>query len=344
MNRSGVIAGVLSVVVLAAGCGYGGINSVVLPGGVGTDADSYIVSAEFATASNLVPNSEVKVDDLTVGTVRSITRDGWHARVSIGLERSVVLPANVVAKVEQKSLLGASYVELAAPSAEPPTGRLVGGDVIPLSRTDKYPETEELLGALSVWLNHGGLDQVQTINTELNKALGGNEPQVRELLTNLATFTGTLDTQKAQLVGLIDAVDRLSVTLAARRDQIGTGIEKLGPGLAVLNQNRVALTDALAALDQFSVVGHRVITSSGDALLSNLRDLRPVLAKVHQAGTDLPDSLDILGSVLFPLSVARNTLKGEALSGSATVDLTRLPIMPNRSHPLPGLSLPKAVH
>jgi len=296
---------------------------VVLPGGVGTGADTYVVSAEFATASNLVPNSEVKVDDVTVGTVRSITLDGWHARISIGLRRSVVLPANVTARVGQKSLLGAAYVELAAPTTEPATGRLDQGDVIPLSRTDKYPETEELLAALSVWLNGGGLAQVQTISTELNRALAGNEPEVRQLLANLATFTGTLDKQRTELVGLIDAVDRLSVTLAARRDELGAGIEKLGPGLAELNDQRAALTTALKALDDFSTIGNRVINNSGDGLRANLRDLHPVLTRLHDAGTDLPDSLDILGSLLFPLSVAGQVFKGDAFSGSATIDLTR---------------------
>jgi phospholipid/cholesterol/gamma-HCH transport system substrate-binding protein len=324
MNRArGTLLVLVTGTVLAtSGCDYGGLNSVVLPGGAGTGADSYVVSAEFATASNLVPNSEIKVDDVTVGTVRSITRDGWHAKITMGLKNAVQLPANVVATVGQKSLLGAAYVQLTAPTDEPATGRLLPNAAIPLERTNKYPETEELLAALSLWLNGGGLGQVQTISTELNKALAGNEPAVRDLITNLNTFAGTLDAQKTQVVGSIDALDRLSATLAAHRDKIGVAIDKIGPGVAALNENRGSLTDALAALNRFSTVGNRVISSSGDDLRSNLHDLQPVVAKLSQAGADLPKSLDLLGTFLFPISATPSIVKGDFLSAVATVDLS----------------------
>lgn len=335
---------VLSIAAIAlGGCGYRGLNSVVLPGGAGTGEASYVVTAEFATAGNLVPNSEVKVDDVTVGTVRAITRGGWHARIILGLNPSVDLPANVTASIGQKSLLGAAYVELRRPTTEPATGRLHGGDVIPLSRTSKYPDTEELLAALSLWLNGGGLQHVQTISVELNKALGGNEPQVRELLGNLTTTVSSLDQQRTQLVAVIDALDRLGSRLAARDDDLGRGIEKLGPGIAVLNQQRTALTDALKALDDFSVVGLRVIHSSGDGLQANLHDLRPVLAQLRRSGNDLPNSLEIAGSLLFPISQADRIIKGDAFSASLTLDLTRIagqlpgpipppPAAPDRGH------------
>ena len=87
------------------------------------------------------------------------------------------MPANVHAAVGQKSLLGAEYIQLSPPSTGA-NGRLRKDAVIPLSRTNHYPGTEEVLAAVSLLLNNGGLSQLRTITTELDKALNGRE-QVR---------------------------------------------------------------------------------------------------------------------------------------------------------------------
>ena len=82
--------------------------------------------------------------------------------------------------IQQSSLLGEKFVELAAPGNEKPEGKLGDHPAIPLSRTNRNVEVEELLGALSLVLNGGGLAQLQTINHELGDALQGRETGVRE--------------------------------------------------------------------------------------------------------------------------------------------------------------------
>src|SRR6185437_7039823 len=113
--------------------------------------------------------------------------------------------ANARAAVQMTSLLGEKYVDLEQPLDQPSTQDLHSGSVIPISRTNTAPEVEQVLGALSLLLNGGGLQQIHTITTELNKALKGNEGAVRDLLTQLNTFTGTLDRQKGDIVNALDA-------------------------------------------------------------------------------------------------------------------------------------------
>ena len=43
-----------------------------------------------------------------------------------------------------------------------------------ISRTGATPEVEEVLGALSLLLNGGGLEQIKTIIHELDQALSGH--------------------------------------------------------------------------------------------------------------------------------------------------------------------------
>ena len=96
-----------------------------LPGTKGKGGFS--VQIEMPDVTNLEQNSPVLVDDVNVGTVSKIERDGWHALVTVKLEDAVDLPANAVARVAQTSLLGSLHIALAAPMGEQPVGRLGQG-------------------------------------------------------------------------------------------------------------------------------------------------------------------------------------------------------------------------
>ncbi len=72
---------------------------------------------------------------------------------------------------------------------------------------------EEVFGSLSLLLNGGGVAQIKTIATELNKALKGNEPEIRSLLTNLDHLVGALDARKGDITTALDGLNRLSATL-----------------------------------------------------------------------------------------------------------------------------------
>src|SRR5262249_12135557 len=64
-------AAVLSVALLGtAGCA--GLANVPLPGGADTGTNPYRVTAEFSDVLELVPQSLVKVNDVSVGAVREI--------------------------------------------------------------------------------------------------------------------------------------------------------------------------------------------------------------------------------------------------------------------------------
>ncbi len=108
---------------------------------------------------DLVPQSGVRVADVPVGRVEEIelNAEDWTAVVTISVNGDVELPANAVAAIQQSSLLGEKYVELAPPGGEEPEGTLEDGALIPLDRTNRNVEVEELLGAMSLVLNGGGL-------------------------------------------------------------------------------------------------------------------------------------------------------------------------------------------
>lgn len=318
----GLVMGIVVTGVLISACSNNRSGSIPLPFREGVDDNSYEVTVEMRDAARLVPDSEVKVRDVTVGTVKSFRFDQWVAKLTVGLNGDVTLPANAVARIGQKSLLGAEYLQLAAPEGQASVGKLRAGDTIPLSRTSRYPETEEVLAALSVVLNGGGLQQLKTISTELNAALSGREGQVRAVIGDARTLIGQLEAHKSEILRAIDGVDQLSRKLAARNDRLAHAIRAIPGGIAALEDNRARLVEGLSALSRLGDVATSVINRSKDDLLANLHDLRPAVQKLADAGQNLTQSLQVIGTFPWPSRTAfPAALKGDYGNLFITVDL-----------------------
>jgi phospholipid/cholesterol/gamma-HCH transport system substrate-binding protein len=317
----------LALVLLAGGCGLPSLADVPLPGGA-PSGPGYRVTAEFADVLDLVEQAAVKVDDVTVGSVEEISLDGWTAKVRLHIDRDVKLPANATAAVRQTSLLGEKFVAVSAPATEAARGTLTDGATIPLVRTKRGAEVEEVLAAFGLLLNGGGLAQLKTINQELGTALEGREAEAKDALRQLDAFVGGLDGQKADIVRAIEALDRLSGRLNRQKAVIGDAVDALGPGITVLAQQREQLTAALNALGELGKVGTRVVTASKDDTVASLRALQPILDQLAEAGDALPKSLDFMLSYPFPPNVT-GAIVGDFVNLSITADLDAATILSN---------------
>jgi phospholipid/cholesterol/gamma-HCH transport system substrate-binding protein len=320
LRKVGAVAWAAAGSLLLSGCEFNGWYDVQLPGGAAADGHAYHVTVEFRDVLDLVPQSAVKVNDVTVGAVEKVQLDGWHARVRLRVADSVKLPANAVAELRQTSMLGEKYVALSAPSGTAPVGRLGDGDRIPLSRSGRNPEIEEVLSALSALLNGGGVAQLKTITVELNKALNGRENRVRSLLKELNTFIGGLDDQRENIVRALKAVDRLAGRLGKEKKTIAQAVDAMPPALKVLADQRRDLTKMLAALSKLGKTGTKVVKASHDDTVANLKQLRPILQQLNKAGDDLPNSLELLTTYPFPRN-AVDAVRGDYVNLDITADL-----------------------
>jgi phospholipid/cholesterol/gamma-HCH transport system substrate-binding protein len=308
----------VAVAVTLAGCsssGFSGIYSVPLPGGASLGSHPYQVTAEFANAVDLVPQSAVEVNNVPVGRVTRIylPRGSWTAHVAMVVSGNVRLPANAIAQVQQSSLLGEEFVALSAPPGIPPQGRLSGGATIPLSRTTTNATVEEVLGALSLLLNGGGISQVRTITTQLDAALSGNEPQVRSLLSEINGLLKNLNAHKGDIVHALDGLAALSASLRARDAQIGNVLDNFTPGLRVLADERAQLVTMLDSLHNLTGVAVDTIHASQADLAADLRSLAPTLRQLANAGQSLPLALQVLLTYPFTNQVLKD-IKGDYLN------------------------------
>jgi phospholipid/cholesterol/gamma-HCH transport system substrate-binding protein len=315
------VAGVLAVAV--AGCsggGFNGIYSLPLPGGASLGNHSYTVTAQFANVVDLVPQSAVRVHDVAVGRVSRIylPPHSWTADVTMVVNGDVHLPANADAELEQSSLLGEWFVALSAPPPEIAEGKLTNGAVIPLERTTGNATVEEVLGALSLLLNGGGLSQLHTISTQLSSALNGNEPQIRSLLSQINDLATNLDAHRGDITAALDGLNQLSATLRARDRQIGNVLDNLTPGLRVLRDQRVQLVTLLDSLHTLSNVAVDTINKSQADTVASLQALEPILRNLADAGQALPQSLQVLLTYPFTDQVLKD-IKGDYLNAYLAV-------------------------
>ena len=294
------LAMVTSSALVLSGCGLN-LYDVPLPGGADVGPNAYRVTVQFADVLDLVPQSAVKVADVPVGRVESIglAPDGWTAQVTVVVNGDVRLPENAAAALKQSSLLGEKFVDLSPPRSGAPVGTLRDGSVIPLDRTQRSVELEEAFGALSLLLNGGGIAQLQSIVRELNLALGGNEPQVRSLLTQLNVLVTGLDQQKVEINRALDSLNTLTATVNTQRTQIATALDGLPQGLAVLSEQRPQFTRLLTELQKLGVVATDVINRTKDNTVADLQALTPTLQALAAAGADLPNALQILATYPF---------------------------------------------
>jgi len=318
---------------LLTGCGFHGLYGMSLPGGADLGSHPFQLTIYFDNVLDLVPQSAVKVNDVPVGRVEQVAlssrndnsgdkaTNGWTAKVTVSVNGDVKLPENARAMVKQTSLLGEKYVDLEQPLGSPVATQLKNGDTIPITRTGSAPETEEVLGALSLLLNGGGLQQIKVITTELNKALDGNESAVRDLLSQLNTFVGTLDQQKNGILDALAKVNQLAITLNRNKKTITDALDTFPQALSVLRANRTKLTSMLVALSNLGTVATQVIDKTQTNLVGSLKSLAPAVEQLTASGSNLVNSLKIAGTFPFPLKNTLKAVRGDYANLGAYVDL-----------------------
>jgi phospholipid/cholesterol/gamma-HCH transport system substrate-binding protein len=339
----------LVAAVALTGCEFD-VYKLPLPGGTDTGDHPVTVHVMFRDVLDLVPKSTVKVNDVSVGQITDISLDHGTADVTLELRGDTKLPANAVAEIRQTSLLGEKFVSLAPPPQGASSEPLKSGDVIPLERSGRNPEVEEVLGALSLLLNGGGLAQLKTIAHELNLALGGRESSARSVLDQIRTLMTQLDDNKADIVDAIDSLNSLAVSVRRQEGTIDAALEQLPSALTSLDKQRDDLVRMLRALNRLGDVGVHVIEASKDGTIQSLRELDPVLTELAASGDDFAKSFNVF--LTYPFvdevvgrdpQVARNLHMGDYTNLSIELDVSVADTGPSLPTNLPTILDPTVI-
>jgi len=325
IGRRGAVLGAGALVL--SGCQFGGLNSLNMPGTAGHGRGSYSITVQLPDVTTLPQNSPVMVDDVTVGSVSGIRAvqqpDGtFYASVKLSLDGNVHLPANAIAKVAQTSLLGSQHIELAEPTDQAPVGTLARGDEIPLSRTGRYPSTEEVLSSLGVVVNQGNLGAVQDITEEAYAAVAGRAGTFAELVPRLAELTASLDRQARDIVAAAEGMNRVGATLARSAPSLARALDTMPAALAVLSDNRTNIVDAFGALQKLATVGSRILSETKEDFAADVKDLYPIVKAFADNANELVAAFPFIPTFPFPSMYLRNAVRGDFLNVYVTFDMT----------------------
>jgi len=321
---------VAAATLVVAGCGPAAprLQDLGLPG---SSVDGYEIRVQFVDALDLVPLAVVKLDGVKVGVVEKLDLSpDLVAEATLKIKKEVLLPSTVTARIGQSSLLGEKYVELvpgSAPTADGATRatQMVPGALIPKEKTGAAVEVEQLLGAVSVLLNGGGIGHLQQISQELSATLDGREGTVRQLLRDLDASVSAINERRGDIVKALEGTDRFARTLADQSGSIEQALDVLPTGIRVLADQEAELTRALVTLGSFGRVAERVIRRSSSDVVANLKLLNPILKEIAKAAPAFFSTLDTL--LTYPF--ARNIYGGMAgdyaqLAGELEIDLDSL--------------------
>jgi phospholipid/cholesterol/gamma-HCH transport system substrate-binding protein len=305
-TRRAAAALAASGALLLSGCDFQ-IYDLPLPGGADVGDGAYHVKVEFRDVLDLVPQSAVRVDDIAVGRVEDVKLKGYTAEVTLLLRKDTKLPDNAEAEIRQTSLLGEKFVSLKAPDTGASGNPLGEGDVIGLDRSGRNVEVEEVLGALSLLLNGGGVGQLKIINEELNKALDGRTGTVKDVLRQLRTFMTQLDGSKNEIVTALEQVNTLSKSVNANTDTLDLALKELPSAIRTVEGQRKDLIKMLQALANLSGTATRVILASKQGTIDSLNSLLPTLRGFADAGDAFPKALQVFLTYPFIDAVVGKT-------------------------------------
>jgi phospholipid/cholesterol/gamma-HCH transport system substrate-binding protein len=231
----------------------------------------YRLDAEFTGAVQLAQESDVRISGVSVGKVISVSLDR-HT----GLTKAVMQldsqyaprPADTRAILRQKSLLGETYVELSAGTADGP--KLPDGGTIPRSSIAPTVQLDQILStfdpttrrAFSTWMQQGAV-ALSRRGQDFNAAIGTLYPfatnvdrvlsvlrrddaATSALLRDGGQVFSALASSPAQLQSLVRNSDALFASTAARNAELAAAVRAF-PAFTVATRETVARLDRFAA-------------------------------------------------------------------------------------------------
>jgi phospholipid/cholesterol/gamma-HCH transport system substrate-binding protein len=318
---SRALALVMVALVLSSCGSWKGIANVPLPGGPGTGSNKITIYVQMPDTLALNVNSRVRVADVYVGRVRAIELKNWVATLTLDLQPGIKLPENTLAKIGQTSLLGSQHVQLDSPP-DPSPQLLKNGDTIPLKNSSAFPSTERVLASIATILRGGGIQNLETIQTEIFNVLNGRGDQIREFLNRLDTFTDQLNQQRDDITHAIDSTDRLLSIVAQRNDTLDRVLTEFPPLIKHFADTRDLFADAITALGRISVAADNALAPSSANLHTNLQNLQRPLKQLGRASPYLIGALKLMLTAPFSIENVPKVVRGDYLNVSLMVDLT----------------------
>jgi virulence factor Mce-like protein len=249
----------------------------------------YRFTAYYRDATQLIPETDVRMAGVDVGHVVSVDQDGELAKTVIEIDPAdAPIPADTRTILRRKTLLGEPFIQLIPGTPADQGGTMLAEDGnLPVAQTETSVELDEALRAFNPRTRHDlrlVLNQlaagVRDQGSDLNGALGNLEPTTE-------SGAGVFETLASQGRAVKTLVKDAGATLQALSERRGDLHELVSAGNSVLS--------ATASRD-------RELRETVELLPPTLKQLRPTLDLARQVGTEAGPLLDELGPASHQLT------------------------------------------
>lgn len=310
---------------LAVGLSSCGLSLQALPKPGGISGGTYALKAVFANVLNLPLQARVLIGSDQVGQVTSIATLNFKADLTLAIKHAVRIPVGTTAQILFVDPLGDEFIELQPPAGKASGPYLAAGATLPERQTSSAPSIPDTLAALGTLLNGGGLNQLQTIVTQLNQALDGHQAQIREILTGLSATADSLNANKGSIDNALSGLAALSGELAKGDAAIANGIDTIGPAVGVLASENSDFDKLLASANQLSLVATSTVQTSSASFLGTIHQLDAVLNQMVGVESQLgPTLTDLARFEAMTPRVAPGDYLQLSLNGTVTINQTPL--------------------
>ena len=252
--------------------------------------EGYRVKVPFKEASQLAVESDVRISSVSVGKVKEIelsddgdTRDLALATIEID-EDYAPIPADTLAMLRAKTLLGETYVELTPGDGEASAleedGTLPPAQVAESVQLDEIFRTfdERTRVAFQTWMQEAAIATAGR-GKDLSAAIANLEP----LAEDANRLLRVLDTQERALSQFVKNTGVVFGALSERQGQLRGLIENSGAVFATTARRNEQIEETFRALptflDESRLTLNRLETFS--------RDTNPLLIQLRPASTEL---------------------------------------------------------
>ncbi len=292
-SRSTAAVAALLALLIAGGAGLLVRNTVLKP---------TTIIAYFTSATAIYPGDEVRVAGVKVGSITAIEPAGTKAKMTLAVDRTVLIPADARAVMVAQNLVGARYVQLAP--AYGADGRTAGptladGAVIDTDRTAvpvEWDQVKEQLTRLATDLGPALDQSTSSVGRFIDSAAGamdGNGEKLRDTIAQLSGLSRILADGSGNIV---DVIENLQTFVSALRDsnaQIVQFQDRLATVSGVLDGSRSDLDAALTNLSSAVVDVERFVAGSRNQTAEQIGRLSDVVRNLGENQSVLKNLLHV---------------------------------------------------
>jgi phospholipid/cholesterol/gamma-HCH transport system substrate-binding protein len=215
----------VAMVLLFAGACLAGLGLIALNMGLhGPWSNEFALNAEFASANGLVPQAEVRVSGVHIGTVNAIAdSSGGDALVRMSLQPGIHLRQDTRAVIRPKTLLGEKFVELVRKQGSS-QGYLPSGATIPKAQTGQAVEIDDILNAMDAPTRKAMSESFRQLGIALDgrqQDLGAALPPLDTTMANLRPLARVGESRQKELDRILTNLNTIMQALADEQEQLG---------------------------------------------------------------------------------------------------------------------------